>query len=675
MMVRNQRWWDFASAAFLLGALMSAAARLHATNWTEHLGRLEAVVLLAALLGFMLGKSIFRGRITFLLGLAYSLFFIPWQLGSILPDLEWPARLYTLYSRLWYAMADLLANKAVSDPILFLSAMMLLYWFASILSTYHLVRHGAPWIPLLSLGVMIIVIEYSVEMYRYAKISGAIYSFFYLVFCLLLMGRLYFLHSRKEWEQSGGTVEIEVGNDFGKGVAIAAVALALLAWNGPSLVNIFESDDPSRERVTQAWQDFRDRISKAVHSLRSTEPMIVEGYGNNLFLGAGGSQSTKEVLTVRPAVERQSDAHYYWTARTYDFYQSGQWSTTIAGMQEIGPGKANIRYPSWNARQEVSLTFISHIPLLKTLYYSAEPLNIDHEAQAIVSIAADGATDLNAILMDPPLQGGEEYTVRSTVVRPTVREMREAGEDYPEWLKKRYLQIPKDFSLRITELAQQIAGDEPTAYDKTMAITQYLRRTINYSVTIENPPDNREPLEWFLFDQRAGFCNYYASSEVMMLRSLGVPARLAVGYAQGAWNDDQKAYVVLGKDSHSWPEVYFPGIGWVPFEPTVSQPLGVYPAGDETPDESREREAVGPSEPTFDPLRQAQHAQPFDGGELDQLNQGIKIAPWQIVLFTALVVLGLMTFLEWRRSRKQGLPLPGWLEKTLDEHGLPTPHR
>jgi len=251
--------------------------------------------------------------------------------------------------------------------------------------------------------------------------------------------------------------------------------------------------------------------------------------------------------------------------------------------------------------------------------------------------------------------------------------MREAGEDYPEWLKKRYLQIPKDFSLRITELAQQIAGDEPTAYDKTMAITQYLRRTINYSVTIENPPDNREPLEWFLFDQRAGFCNYYASSEVMMLRSLGVPARLAVGYAQGAWNDDQKAYVVLGKDSHSWPEVYFPGIGWVPFEPTVSQPLGVYPAGDETPDESREREAVGPSEPTFDPFRQAQQAQPFDGGELDQLNQGIKIAPWQIVLFTALVVLGLMTFLEWRRSRKQGLPLPGWLEKTLDEHGLPTP--
>jgi transglutaminase-like putative cysteine protease len=197
--------------------------------------------------------------------------------------------------------------------------------------------------------------------------------------------------------------------------------------------------------------------------------------------------------------------------------------------------------------------------LLKTLYYSAEPLNIDHEAQAIVSIAADGATDLNAILMDPPLQGGEEYTVRSTVVRPTVREMREAGEDYPEWLKKRYLQIPKDFSLRITELAQQIAGDEPTAYDNTMAITQYLRRTINYSVTIENPPDNREPLEWFLFDQRAGFCNYYASSEVMMLRSLGVPARLAVGYAQGAWNDDQKAYVVLAK-------IAIPGRGVLPWD-------------------------------------------------------------------------------------------------------------
>jgi transglutaminase-like putative cysteine protease len=675
MKTQNQRWWDIPAAVFLLGALFSAAVRLQTTNWTENLGRLELNVVLAAVFGFALGKSIFRGRTTFFFGLVYSIFFLPWQLGLILPKLEWTARLYLLYARLWYAVADLLANKAVKDPILFLATMMILYWFASLLSTYQLVRRANPWLPLLALGGMIIVIEYTMEMYRYAKVTGGFYSFFFLLFCLLLMGRIYYLRSKKDWEKRGGTVEMEVGYDLGRGVAVAALALALIAWYTPQTINFFQNNDPARERVTRSWQTFRDRISKAVNSLRSSSPVIVEGYGNNMFLGTGGNQSDKEVLTVRPVAGKPTTGRLYWTARSYDTYDSGQWSTSISGSQGMGPGQGAIRYPTWNMRREISLTFISHVPLLKTVYFTSEPLNVNHEAQGVVAIADDGSMDLNAIIFDPPLRDGEEYTVRSTLVQPTILAMRESGSDYPDWVKKRYLQLPSDFSPRVTELARQIAGDEQSAYDKTLAITQYLRRTITYTETVPDPPRNREPLEWFLFDQRAGFCNYYASSEVMMLRSLGIPARLSVGFAEGTWDPETQAFSVLGKDSHAWPEIYFPRIGWVPFEPTVSQPLGTFPAGEASTDDQNTQGGFGSGPPTLDPLMMRSTSDPNFVPPVvpESAFQKIVFAPWQIALFVTLLVIGTVAFLEWRRRRSQDLPLPSWIEKSLDERGFRTP--
>ncbi len=675
MKIKTPRWWDVPAALFLMGALLSAALRLHATEWTAELSRIEFNVILAAIFGFSLGISRFRGRWTFLMGLIYSLFFIPWQLGLIIPGMEWTERLNLLYARLWYATADFLANQPVKDPILFLTTMMILYWLASLLSSYQLVRRANPWLPLLSLGVMIIVIEYTMEMYRYARVVGATYSFVFIVFTLLLMGRLYYLRSRKEWEQRGGTVELEVGYDLGRGVAVAAVILALVAWNTPRVVNFFDTNNPARERVTRSWQVFRDRISNAANSLRSPSPMVVEGYGSNIFLGTGGELSEEVVFTVEPEYGRNT-GRFYWTARTYDQYRSGQWLTTISDTLKIGPSQNPVELPNWNMRRRMELSFNSRISLLKTLYYSGEPVNINREAEAVVSIADDGAADVNALLLDPPLKAGETYSVRVSIAQPTVLGLRESGEEYPDWVSERYLDIPENFSPRIIELARQIAGEEPTPYDKAVAITQYLRRTITYAETVPEPPRGREPLEWFLFDHRAGFCNYYASAQVLMLRSLGVPARLAVGYAEGIWDPEVEVYVVAGKDSHAWPEVYFANIGWVAFEPTVSQPVQEFPAGERVEAQSPQSPSEINPEPTFDPLSMVPPpGDPFDPSALDlpASNPLDSIKPWMVVLFLALVVLALVSFLEWRRRRSQDLPLPSFLEKTLDEYGFRTP--
>ena len=666
---------------FLVCALISAAIRLHVTNWTDHLGQLEMVVILGALLGIFLGKTVWRARTAFGIGLLYTLIMVPWQLAVIMPKGEWLFRLNLLYARLYWAVADFLKNQPVKDPILFLTAMVVLYWLASLLAAYGLVRNANPWAPLLSLGAMILVIEYTVELYRYVKVSGTPYSLIYLVFCLLLLGRLYFIRSRYEWEQRGGTVELEVGYDLGRGVLISAVVLALVAWNGPLVFNVFASDNPAQERISRQWQALRDRVNKATNSLKSPSPMVVEGYGNNMFLGTGGPLGNELVLTVRPYAGEKYYGRMYWTARTYDNYVgNGQWVTTIAGSEPMGPNQNYLKYPSWEMRKNLDFTFSSRISLLQTLYYPAEPLKVNREVRAIVAKTEEGEIDFNALIMDPPLRAGEEYRVTASVAQPSVLAMREAVNEYPDWVKDRYLQLPENFSPRIAELAQQVAGNAETNYDKVVAVTQYLRRAITYSESIPEPPRGRDPLEWFLFDQRAGFCNYYASAEVVMLRSLGIPARLSAGYSQGDWDPEQKLYEVIGKDSHAWPEVYFTNVGWITFEPTVSQPMMVFPsgeAGDEV-DESaldgrggRELQddlypPPGSQNPYEDYMRMNQN----DGGSLPGR---FTVAPWMIITLLSLALAVGLAFLEWRRRKLSSLPLPAWMERRLDDRGWRPP--
>lgn len=679
MNTKIQRWWDLPAAILLVCALLSAAVRLHVTEWTTNLGRVDFAVVIGALLGFLLGKSIWRGRVTFVVGLLYSLIIVPWLLVAIMPEGEWMFRINLLYARLYWAVADLIRNQPVKDPILFLTAMVALYWLASLLSSYGLVRRVNPWAPLLSVGVMVLVIEYTVELYRYVRVTGGTYSLLYLVFCLMLLGRVYFIRSRREWERRGGTVELEVGYDLGRGVLVSAVVLALLAWNTPRLFNIFSSDNPAQERISREWQAFRDKINKATDSLKSPSPMVVEGYGNNMFLGTGGNLGEETVFTVKPAGGERLFGRMYWPARTYDNYVgNGQWVTTISDAQAMGPNQPGLKYPLWDMRKLQEFTFSSRISLLQTLYFAAEPVSVNRDVRAILSVNEDGEVDFNAMVMDPPLRAGEEYRVNASIVSPTVFALREAEPVYPDWVAERYLQLPENFSPRIAELAEQVAGSEETPYQKALAITQYLRRTITYSETIPQPPRDRDPLEWFLFDLRSGFCNYYASAEVLMLRSLGVPARLSAGYAQGTWDPEQQLYVVIGKDSHAWPEVYFPNVGWVVFEPTVSLPMVSYPSGDDAASSGMSLDPRGrdmfdssymppmDTNPAEDMLRAYQNEDP---GEI----VGSFITPLSVTILAAVLVISGLVYLELRRRKSSSLPLPSWLERTLDDRGFRTP--
>jgi protein-glutamine gamma-glutamyltransferase len=148
--------------------------------------------------------------------------------------------------------------------------------------------------------------------------------------------------------------------------------------------------------------------------------------------------------------------------------------------------------------------------------------------------------------------------------------LRAAGADYPEDIKRKYLQLPV-LDSRIAPLALQITARVQTAYDKAVTLENYLRSRYGYTLNLSGKPGG-DPLAHFLFEARAGHCEYFASAMTVMLRTLGIPAREVNGFLPGEYNDLGGDYVVRASDAHSWVEAYFPENGWVTFDPTPAGP-------------------------------------------------------------------------------------------------------
>ncbi|MGC1484446.1 MAG: DUF3488 and transglutaminase-like domain-containing protein [Candidatus Acidiferrum sp.] len=159
------------------------------------------------------------------------------------------------------------------------------------------------------------------------------------------------------------------------------------------------------------------------------------------------------------------------------------------------------------------------------------------------------------------------YEGYSLLPATNVPRLRAASTDYPEDVRNTYLQLPPELDPRIPEFAKQIAERAENPFDKTVAVENYLRSHFAYTLNLTGKPGG-DPLAHFLFETRAGHCEYFASALAIMLRTLGIPTREVNGFLPGEYNDLAGDYIVRASDAHSWVEVYFPGTGWMTFDPT-----------------------------------------------------------------------------------------------------------
>jgi len=257
----------------------------------------------------------------------------------------------------------------------------------------------------------------------------------------------------------------------------------------------------------------------------------------------------------------------YWRGMTYDTYTGRGWTN---GSLDIVRSEAGERFHDPEGpREEVTQHYEIVAARGELLYAVAEPVSFDVNTRVRWRSEGDLAF-VNA--------STGRYSVISAAPEVTVAELRQAGDTYPQWIRLRYLELP-DVPGRVVQLAREIVSAEDTQYDKLKAIERYLRENYLYDLEIAAPAEGKDVVDYFLFEGQRGYCDYYASAMVVMARAVGIPARLASGYATGTYDYGDGRYVVTEMDAHSWPEAYFPGYGWVAFEPTVIHSVIPRPVG------------------------------------------------------------------------------------------------
>ncbi|HUZ02624.1 MAG TPA: transglutaminase domain-containing protein [Thermomicrobiaceae bacterium] len=178
--------------------------------------------------------------------------------------------------------------------------------------------------------------------------------------------------------------------------------------------------------------------------------------------------------------------------------------------------------------------------------------------------------DVEALYARDGVRSGDQYQVQSLVSQATPAQLRVAGTDYPPEITQRYLQLPA-YSDRTKALAESLVQGRNNPYDVAANIEAWLRQNMRYNENVSNPPANRDLVDYFLFDSKQGYCTYYASAMAEMLRILGIPSRVDVGFYPADFDSASAGYLYRDRNAHAWVEAYFPGYGWIPFEPTSAR--------------------------------------------------------------------------------------------------------
>jgi len=301
------------------------------------------------------------------------------------------------------------------------------------------------------------------------------------------------------------------------------------------------------------------------------------------LLSGGFAESQKIVMTIRTgelpstinSTITANAPRYYWRSAVYDEYVGGGWVTSSAPPQQYSANTPLI--PGLlNDYKLVHLDVNLHEPEGKlfwsgTLFSADVPLRVDWRIRPQSDLFVDQAALLQADIFLAATDASA-YKADSYVPAAAVDKLRAAPTEYPQDILDKYLVLPREVPGRVRKLAQEITAGKSNPYDKAKAIETYLRANYPYDLNVPGPPPDRDVADFFLFDLKKGYCDYYATAMVVLARANGIPARFVSGYAPGSYDAASAQYLVREMDAHSWAEVYFPEIGWVEFEPTGSIP-------------------------------------------------------------------------------------------------------
>ena len=397
---------------------------------------------------------------------------------------------------------------------------------------------------------------------------------FSLVLLMVIVG-----HQAREyiWTVAGIDYSEDIRLDIALLVTPMTIGLIAAGWLIPSI---------SLDVITQQFQHLiqapaaqAQPIPESLGLKPAPQPGIevggsrAPGLPRSHLIGSGPELSRETVMIIRtgdyaPLYQYTGISftapRYYWRASTYDKYTGSGWLTSQTKAVAYSSSQLVIS----NTVPAVRLVRQDVIPAidLGDLVYRAGTLTVADRDIWVEWRDQDQQDEFHTTFK---LATGE-YSVDSLISEATIEQLRSVKAEYPKWMNQRYLALPDDIPQRVLTLARDLTAVQPTPYDRAIVIESYLR-TFSYTLDLPVPPAGRDVADYFLFDLKRGYCDYFATSMVVLARAAGLPARLVVGYAAGVYNPMNAEYVVTRADAHSWPEIYFNEYGWIEFEPTSGQ--------------------------------------------------------------------------------------------------------
>lgn len=295
------------------------------------------------------------------------------------------------------------------------------------------------------------------------------------------------------------------------------------------------------------------------------QAQTLSGFSNNVSLGEIGTikQSSQVVMHVKLNEGPANLPLLRWRGRGMTRFDGKTWNNSMEAVLLNSPANNGSyyfpeQYDPDRPREIMRYTI------------TVEPMNNSPVFVAPGVLSTSGRlprlwmdqTD-SLMLMDNYV--GLRYDAVSNVGVPPPKALERSSADYPPEIAHRFLQMPA-LDPRIRQLALDVTRNVATPFDKASAIELHLRTKYGYS--LDMAASGPDPVADFLFRVRQGHCEYFASAMTLMLRSIGIPARPVNGFLGGEYNDVSHQYVVRGSDAHTWVEVFFPGHGWITFDPT-----------------------------------------------------------------------------------------------------------
>jgi hypothetical protein len=321
------------------------------------------------------------------------------------------------------------------------------------------------------------------------------------------------------------------------------------------------------------------------------DSQAITGFSERVELGQVASIKKSQRVVMRVRLDRKPQRYLRWRGIALENYDGRVWSllNNTERRQTFNQERRSASESSGAEGQFNRDHLIEKVPADRQSTVDQmivlEPLSTDTLFAAKRPFRVRGPVEtifrdrLTEALSSIGLKGRTAYIVSSDVSLPSEQELRtDSSASTPETIKQLYLQKPHKLDPGIPQLAHEITRSAPTPYDKARAIENYLKTEFGYRLDLK--PTDGDPLAEFLLKTREGHCEYFATAMAIMLRTLGIPARIVNGFQMGEYNDLNDMYVVRESDAHSWVEVYFPHAeSWIEFDPTPSTGINDYASG------------------------------------------------------------------------------------------------